>query len=243
MPTNLPNYAQLKESLIQKIARGDLAPGDQLPSQSELCEIHHLSHMTVRRALNELLNEGVLRSIPGKGIYVANPTHPADSGALVSFSTQMARLKMKPSTHTLSKELIPASTTLAQVLGIGVGMPVASIYRLRCADGSPLSLTHCYLPHELCPGLLEHDLAANSLFDTLRSVYHLKLVGGSSVVLATLADEEQAELLQIERPAALIVREQVTYLDSGRVIEFSRSFIRGDRYHITFQEGEVPAPK
>ncbi|MFO7585346.1 MAG: UTRA domain-containing protein [Anaerolineales bacterium] len=104
----------------------------------------------------------------------------------------------------------------------------------------PLSLTQCYLPHELCPGLLEHDLAANSLFDTLRTAYDLNLAGASSVIQAALADEEQSQLLQVERPAALIVREQVTYLDTGKVIEFSRSFIIGDRYNIKFQEGNVP---
>lgn len=237
---NLPGYSQLKESIIQKINSGELKANDKIPSQHELCEQYHLSHMTVRRALNELLIEGILRSIPGKGIYIASPSQTADSGALINFSTQMSRLGMQPSTRMLAQKIIPASTTLAQVLGVQVGMPLVSIYRLRCADGNPISLTQCYLPHELCPGLLQYDLASHSLYDTLRDRYQLKLVGAVSVVQAALADEEQAQLLQIEQPAALIVREQVTYLDSGRVIEFSRSFIIGDRYHIKFQEGEVP---
>lgn len=240
MKNNLPIYSQLKEQIIHQIAEGSLKPGDQIPSQYELCEQYQMSHMTVRRALHELLNEGILRSIPGKGTYVASPTRTADSGALVTFSDQMSNLGMKPTTRVLSQKLIPASTVLAQILGIKIGQPVVSLYRLRCADGHPLSLTQCYLPHELCPGLLEHDLAANSLFDTLRTVYQLKLAGASSAIQAALADEEQSKLLQVERPAALIVREQVTFLDTGRVIEFSRSFIIGDRYNIKFQEGIVP---
>lgn len=243
MKNNLPIYSQLKEQIIRQIAEGELKPGDQIPSQYELCEKYQMSHMTVRRALNELLKEGILRSIPGKGTYVASRTRPADSGSLINFSSQMARLGMTPSTQVLSQEIIPASTVLAQILGIEVGQPVVSLYRLRCADGQPLSLTQCYLPHDLCPGLLEHDLAANSLFDTLRTVYRLKLVGAVSNVHAVLADEEQARLLQVKRPAALIVREQVTYLDNGRVIEFSRSFILGDKYHVKFQEGGVPETK
>jgi GntR family transcriptional regulator len=240
MKNNLPIYSQLKEHIIRQIADGELRPGDQISSQHELCEQYQMSHMTVRRALNELLKEGILRSIPGKGTYVASPTRTADSGALITFSAQMSHLGMKPSTRVLSQQIIPGSTVLAQILGMEIGQPIVSLYRLRCADGQPLSLTQCYLPHELCPGLLDHDLAANSLFDTLRKVYHFNLAGASSVVQAALADEEQSRLLKIERPAALIVREQVTYLDSGRVIEFSRSFIIGDRYNIKFQEGVVP---
>ncbi len=240
MKNNLPIYSQLKEHIIQKITQGELRPGDQIPSQYELCEQYQMSHMTVRRALNELRKEGILRSIPGKGTYVASPTQTADSGALVTFSAQMAHLGMKPTTRVLSQQIIPASTVLAQILGIEIGQPVVSLYRLRCADGHPLSLTQCYLPQELCPGLLEHDLAANSLFETLRNVYHLNLAGASSAVQAALADDEQSQLLQVERPAALIVREQVTYLDTGKVIEFSRSFIIGDRYNIKFQEGGIP---
>ncbi|MFO7586033.1 MAG: GntR family transcriptional regulator [Anaerolineales bacterium] len=146
MKNNLPIYSQLKEHIIHQIAEGGLKPGDQIPSQYELCEQYQMSHMTVRRALNELLKEGILRSIPGKGTYVASPTRTADSGALVTFSAQMSHLGIKPATRVLSQQLIPASTVLAQILGIEIGQPVVSLYRLRSADGHPLSLTQCYLP-------------------------------------------------------------------------------------------------
>jgi GntR family transcriptional regulator len=63
----LPLYAQLKEQIIAAIARDDLAPGDQIPSQRALCEAYHMSHMTVRRAISELLHEGVIYAIPAKG--------------------------------------------------------------------------------------------------------------------------------------------------------------------------------
>src|SRR5687767_117570 len=74
----LPLYAQLKEQIIAAIARGDLAPGDQILSQRVLGEKYRMSHMTVRRAINELLHEGVIYAIPGKGLYVTEQKQDAE---------------------------------------------------------------------------------------------------------------------------------------------------------------------
>jgi GntR family transcriptional regulator len=233
----LPLYAQLKEALIAAIQRGELAPGDQLPSQSKLREQYRMSHMTVRRAINELISEGVIYSIPGKGSYVAERKLPSMSGALVGFYEHMRRINKVPSNRLLEAKIVSASTILASRLGIESGLPLVYIRRLRLVDGIPMSIAMSYLPHFLCPGLLTHDLVNGSLFAILRDVYGLSMAASRSTIGAALANEEQAQLLEIARPAALITEEQVTYLGSGQAIEFSRSVIRGDRYCVQLQEG------
>jgi GntR family transcriptional regulator len=125
------------------------------------------------------------------------------------------------------------------MLKVEVGVPLASLERLLLANDTPVALIVSYLPHNLCPGILEHDLAKGSLFTTLRQVYGLQLSGAVSIVQAVLASKEQARLLQIPRPAALLSREQQTHLKDGTIIEFSRSFLRGDNYHMRIQEGTV----
>ena len=97
-----PLYSQLKETILDEIARGRLKPGDRLPSHRELGETHQMSHMTVRRAISELTNEGVISAVPGKGIYVAEPKEDADSGALISFHDDMVRRGMIGNTRTLN---------------------------------------------------------------------------------------------------------------------------------------------
>ena len=233
----LPLYAQLKEILIAAIQRGEFAPGDRLPSQSELCEQYKMSHMTVRRAVNELINEGVIYSIHGKGTYVSERKLPSASGQLVGFYEHMLRMEKVPSNRLLEAKIVSASTIMANRLNVELGLPLVYVRRLRLVDGIPMSIATSYLPHFLCRGLLDHDLANNSLFAILRDVYKLMLTSSHSTIGSILAAEEQAHLLEITRPATLITEEQTTYLDSGQPIEFSRSVIRGDRYYVQLEEG------
>ncbi len=225
-------YAQLKERLIASVERGDFVPGDQLPSQRVLCERYGMSHMTVRRAINELLHEGLIYAIAGKGLYVADSKQDAESEPLRSFSEETTRRGMKASSKVLTAKIVGASTTLARALSVEVGAQLVYLYRLRLADGAPMALQVTYLPHTLCPGLLEHDLEQGSLFAVLHNVYGLHLAHSTRTVEATLADEQQASRLQLTPPAALLVVEQLTYLDSGQAIEFSRTTYRGDRYRL-----------
>jgi len=232
MNPRLPLYAQLKERLIASVERGDFVPGDQLPSQRVLCERYGMSHMTVRRAINELLHEGLIYAIAGKGLYVADSKQDAESEPLRSFSEETTRRGMKASSKVLTAKIVGASTTLARALSVEVGAQLVYLYRLRLADGAPMALQVTYLPHTLCPGLLEHDLEQGSLFAVLHNVYGLHLAHSTRTVEATLADEQQASRLQLTPPAALLVVEQLTYLDSGQAIEFSRTTYRGDRYRL-----------
>jgi GntR family transcriptional regulator len=229
--SKLPLYAQLKEAIIAAIARGELAPGDQIPSQRVLCERHGLSHMTVRRAISELLSEGVLYAIPGKGLYVAELKQDAEP-PLIGFSEDMARRGMAAASRVLAAELVVASTALASALGVAVGAPLAHLRRLRLADGEPMAIQNSYLPHALCPGLLAHDLSGGSLFALLRNQYRLRLSNVTMAAEAALAGAEQAGLLGLRLPAPVLIVEQLTYLDSGQAIEFVRSVYRADRYRL-----------
>lgn len=232
MHGKLPLYAQLKESLISAIARGEFMPGDRLPSQRILCERYGMSHMTVRRTISELINEGIIYAIPGKGLYVNGRKQDAESGPLIGFTEDMARRGMRASSKVLAAEIIGASTVLASALGVAVGTPLVYLRRLRLADGEPMALQGSYLPHALVPGLLKHDLEHGSLFELLRNDYRLHLARGTTVVEAALANEEQARLLGLSLPAPLLIVEQLTYLDTGQAIEFVRTAYRGDRYRL-----------
>ena len=229
---SLPLYAQLKETLITAVTRGELRPGDRLPSQRGLCQRYGMSHMTVRRAINELINEGAIFAIPGKGLYVAEPKQDAETGPLIGFSEDMALRGMVASSELLGGEIIGASTVVARMLDVSVDAPVIYLRRLRLADGVPIAIQTSYLPYALCPGLLSHDLAHGSLYAVLRERYRLLLAEGSTTVEAATADAEQARLLTLQVGAALLIVEQLTLLDNQRVVEFTRTAYRGDRYRL-----------
>ncbi len=233
-------YLQLKEYLTAEIVRGDYKPHERLPSQRELGEEYGLSHMTVRRAINELIREGVIYARQGKGLYVAEPKQQAELGPLYGFTEDMMLRGMKASSRTLHASIITASTMLAHTLQVVMGAPLIHLHRLRLADGEPMALQTLYLPHALCPGLVERDLEKGSLYEILRHEYGLHLASAESAAGADLADDEEAALLMLTTPAALLVTEQLTYLDTGQPIEFARSVYRGDRYRLQTTRDSSP---
>ncbi|MBC8160809.1 MAG: GntR family transcriptional regulator [Roseiflexaceae bacterium] len=242
MQQKLPVYQHIQAQLMAKIVGGELAAGDQLPSQRTLCEQYQASHMTVRRAIDDLLAEGVIYAIPGKGLYVAAPKQDAEAHPLVGFSEDMAQRGMHASTRLLAAELVGASTSMAQVLELAVGAPLVSLRRLRSAAGQPMAIQISFLPHARCPGLLDHDLEQHSLFGILRGFYGLQLARSTTAVETALADEQQAALLQLPLPAALLITEQLTVLNDGQPIEFVRSAYRGDRYRLRLEHHTASSP-
>lgn len=228
-----PNtYLQVKEDIIAAILNGTYRPHDRLPSQRALAEEYGLSHMTVRRAINELKHEGFIRAQQGRGLFVAESKQEAELGPLFGFTEDMALRGMTASSRVLAAKIVNASTMLAHTLKVVVDAPLIHLKRLRLADNEPMAIQSAYLPHGLCPGLLDHDLERRSLFEVLRDNYGLHLADSESAAGAELASEEEAELLKLTLPAALLVTEQITYIDSGQPVEYVRSLYRGDRYRL-----------
>ncbi len=227
-----PFYYQIKERLLDDIAAGRYKPGEQLPSQRELIKEFDASLMTIRRVINELSQDGVIYALPGKGLFVSQPKQDAEAIPLNSFTAEMRRRGMQPSSRLLAAQLISATAALARIFAIEVGLPLVYLKRLRLADDQPMALQTAYLPHTLCPGLLEHDLENQSLYQILCEVYGLCLANARFSIEAILADDEHAALLGANLPAALLVTEQLTFLESGQAIEFMRSVYRGDRYRM-----------
>jgi GntR family transcriptional regulator len=230
----LPLYARLKADLLRAIASGALPVGARLPSHHELTAHYGMSYMTVRRAISELANEGVLATVRGKGVFVAAPKPSAEAGPLVGFSEDMARRGLRPSSRVLVAELIAAPPALAPLFGLPTGAPLIHLARLRMADAAPIAVQTSYLPHERCPWLLAHDLATASLFELLRRA-GLRPAQASGSVSAALASAEEAALLGLVPPAALLITEQRTCLADGSVIEWARTRYRGDRYQLPRQ--------
>ena len=228
----IPLYSQIKESLLSGILQGELLPGDQLPSQRELCERFGASHMTVRRAIEELVTLGFITAIPGKGLYVSTTKPDQESSPLISFTEDLTRRGMKASSRIMDAYTTTASTILSKTLEVPEGTPIIFLQRLRLGDGIPMAIQTCYLVHAMCLGLLDYDLSHDSLYRILQEEYHIRLNDCNAMIEAALASEEEARLLELPMPSPILKTEQITYIDDGRPIEFLRAIYRGDRYRF-----------
>jgi len=150
---------------------------------------------------------------------------------VTGFTEDMQRRGKIPSSRLLYAGVQKANHIIASDLGIGLGQDYILIRRLRFADGVPLAIEETALSYELCSALLDDDIGHGSIYGRLRQM-GIKLITGEQYMEATLADSEQAELLQIERGAAVMHIERHVCSEQGIPVEATYSTYRGDQYRF-----------
>lgn len=226
----LPYYSQITENLRKRIELGELKPGDQLPGEPELCRSYQVSRTVIRQALQELTYEGLIVRRKGKGTFVAQPK--ISEGFIQSINGLYSDMRERGQVLTskvLVQTLRPASVTVAGALNIPFNTPVIEIQRLRYIQNDPLVLVIGFFPVDLCSSLLQADLRFQSLYEFLEKNANLVIDHTHSMIEATSARFEEAELLQVEVGSPLLKLQAVSYLADGRPVEYYTAMHRGDR--------------
>jgi GntR family transcriptional regulator len=228
-PTSpIPKYTQLRELILGLLEEGGLPVDAPIPSERELCQSYGLSRMTVRQAVDQLVSEGRLYRVPGKGTFVARPKIDMPL-RLVSFTEDMRARGLVPGSRELDRRSVRAGSHLARAFGLEAGAEVYVVERLRTADGEPMAIERSHIPAVLAPGLLDRPLT--SLYDVLASVYGVEFDAGEQTIEAAIADPSDAKVLGVPRGSAVLRMEQRSY--SGRVCaELVESLYRADRYQL-----------
>jgi len=226
----LPIYYQLKELIREKIATGEWKPGDLIPSERELCEEHGISRMTVRQALSELVNEGLLRREKGKGTFVARPKIEQHLTRLTGFTEDMRARGQHPGAHVLRLTTLAAPVQAARALGLKTGEPVTVLERLRLADGEPLAIETCYLHHDRCSEVLTENLENRSLYKLLSEKLGIVPTRAEQQMEAAICNQREMKLLNLEPGAPVLLIRRTTYSQEGKPFEYVESVYRGDKY-------------
>lgn len=222
----VPLYHQLAELLRGAISDGTLPPGSRLENEVALAERLGLSRPTMRQALQELVDKGLLVRRRGVGTQVVHP-HVNRSMALTSLHDDLARSGRTPTTEVLDYDVAPASHELAEALGIAPGTDVVTVRRLRSADDEPLAILTNHIPAAAAP--TREQLESEGLYEVMRARGVQFRVARQSVG-ARLATATEARLLH-ERPrAALVTMHRTAYDDAGSVIEVGDHVYRASRY-------------
>jgi GntR family transcriptional regulator len=242
----IPLYFQLKELLRQEVESGRWQPGQQIPSEPELCEAFGISRTVVRQALRELEYQGLLYREQGKGTFVAQPKISESlMQDLSGFYEDTVAKGLTPATQVLRQEVQPAHKKIADYLQIEAGDKVIVIERLRSVGSEPIVLVTTYLPYDICPDLIDEDLSTQSLYALLEGKYGLQLSHGRRMIEAVAANQYEAQHLGVQEGAPLILLDSVSYLKDGRPIEHFHAVHRGDRSRfevevVRVRRGEDP---
>ncbi len=220
-----PLYQQLQRALREAIENRVIAPDDALPPERDLAEMLSVSRITVRKAIDELVEEGLLIRKQGSGTFVSNRVEK-NFAKLTSFSEDMRARGREPRSVWMNRAAGTVTPEESLTLRSSPGTPVFRFHRIRYADDAPMALEYATV---LSTCLSSLESVETSLYEALEKTGN-RPVRALQRLRAVLLTAEQAKLLKAqERDAGLLVA-RVGYLKDGRAVEFSQSFYRGDIY-------------
>jgi GntR family transcriptional regulator len=243
----IPYYYQLMKLLQDDIEDARWSVGDPIPSEHELCDLYGVSRTVVRQALGALASNGLLYRVKGKGTFVA-PRKLEEKFIQRSdgFFREMTSRGFTVTSSVLVQEVVTPPPHVRQELQLGEHDQTIRIDRLRSVEGQILLFVQTYVPFDLCPELLESDLAAGSLYAFLRERCRLSVASGRRTVEAALAHPPVSTLLEVRNGAPLLKIESVSYLADDRPLEYYEAWHRGDRSKFEIEMLAVsaePAPR
>jgi GntR family transcriptional regulator len=217
-----PLYRQLAKLLVSQIQSGDYKAGHRLPSERELSELHKVSRITARQAIDLLFEDGLIFREQGRGTFVAEPRVRHLQG-LTSFTEDMQARGFTPHSRILTQEVLEADQELQSSLRLSAGQRVLHLVRLRMAEDRPIALQASYINLSLCLGLENETFEDQSLFALLRSKYYLYPIWTEIDVQAVSANKEESQLLEVRPNDPLLVIRGKTFTDSFEPIETVRT--------------------
>ena len=229
---NLPLYQQLQRALREAIDRRILDANDALPAERDLAEEFGVSRITVRKAIDGLVSEGLLMRRQGSGTFVRGRVEKNFS-LLTSFSEDMRARGRNPRSEWLKRTSGTVTPEEALTLRSSPGTPVYRFNRLRFADDAPMSVEYATIVAACLPSL---ESVRSSLYEALERTGN-RPVRALQRLRAVLLTREQAELLRAKPGDAGLLVERVGFLSNGRAIEFSQSYYRGDTYDFVAELG------
>jgi GntR family transcriptional regulator len=232
----LPRYVQVAARLWDDITARGAKAGDRLPSERSLATRYAVSRDTLRAALAELANRGLLESAAARGWFVTKNDQavtPAGGHTVEGFADYALKHGLATRSRVLESGTRPATVNEAEMLRIGPGAALFEMRRLRFLDGLVVVLEHNRVPLALCPLLADTDFTAASLYATLRSASPAQFPRVADYsVMARQPEAHERELLEIDDGTPVLVAEQLTFNQDGRPLELTMQVYRGDRYRF-----------
>ncbi|MBM7608869.1 GntR family transcriptional regulator [Lysinibacillus composti] len=225
--SGIPLYYQIKELIKEKIENGDWKSGDKIPNELDLAKNLDVSRSTIRQAILELVNEGVLKRKKGVGTFVAKPKF---EGNFINFSyPEEFGTKHTP----ISMKEIEGTSAKLKALNLKNNEKVFEIIRLRYFNEEPAAIEKSYIPVNLVPGLLEKNLEGR-LSDLILEQYGITLTRYKNYIEPVLLDSYEAKVLGIDQSQPTLKITRLLMTPQGTPVILNTSVFRGDRCKMLF---------
>ncbi len=224
-------YEAIAARLRHDIIGGKYSAGQQLPLEKEMCAQYDVSRITIKRAMDQLVKQGLVVKRRGSGTFVKSldDTDVKELGMANQFSGFTATFKgRKVSTKVLRFDIIHPTSEVANKLQMSTDDFIYYIVRVRSLEGEPIVIEYTQMPIQLIPGL-KRQIIEKSIYSYIENDLKLKIQSAHRTVRAIMPTEEEKKELAIEGILPLLEVEQVAFLDDGRPFEYSVAHHRGDR--------------
>ena len=226
-----PIYLQLREVVRSKIEDGEYAPGTAIPSENTLAATYGINRLTVRSAIDALVSEGVLKRVQGKGVYVVAQIE-RDLEVLGGFTQTMNEKNLETRKKILLKGQRRAGEKFAKLFDISEDDMLYYIKRLDYANEEPIAIQEIFIPYNLVPKMEGIDLSVFSMFEIYK-FYGINPVRALQTLDLVQLTQSDARLININKDQTVFLFGCTTYDEQDRVIEYSKSYTRGDKCNFT----------
>jgi len=230
----IPLYQQLKTKIKDSIISGQLKQGDKIQTEEELSKVYNVSRITVRSAISELVDEGMLVKKQGKGTFVSRTKIDREIIKFLSFSSACRVKGLTPSSKVTKKDIIDPTKDQIDSLKLGKNDKLIRMQRIRFANDEPIMVENNYFSYNNYSFLLDEEHLNNSLYEVLSKKYNITPSKGVSSIEIAKAAEDEAEYLKIHKGSSLLLIKGVVYDEKNIPIHISEEYIDGDKYKLSY---------
>lgn len=232
----IPVYYQLKNDFIKKIASGVWKAGECISSERELCEIYDVSRMTIRQAIGELVQEGILTRKKGKGTFVCE--QKVNQKDMMSFTEMIKQSGRSLQTKVVEFEIIDTPEDIQDVFILD---RLYKISRKRIVDNECIAVETVYIPVDYC-GHLNKEMLEGSLYKVLEGFGYI-ITNSNSSIVAVNVDDETRKILECEIDTPILKVVSKTFTNTDKLLFLEEAFYKSDKFtlqvNISRKEGEV----
>ncbi|KRM11664.1 GntR family transcriptional regulator [Paucilactobacillus suebicus] len=230
-----PVYIQIHNQIKQDVENGKWRVGERIPAERELAELFNVSRMTLRQAIQTLVDDGILERHVGSGTFVANRKVQEKMSGVTSFTDLMLAAGKVPSSKTISYHLMTPSQSEIERLQLDGSKKVLRMERIRYGSNVPICYEVTAVPADLIEGFSKEEVTT-SLYKALEEKAGLHPRRAIQTVSAMSASEKIAEYLHVKRGEALLRLRQISYLQDGRPFEYTHTQYVGDRFEFVLEK-------
>lgn len=225
--------SKLSDNIESYIAQNQLKPNDRLPSERTLSELWNVSRMTLRSAVNKLIDEGVLIRKAGSGTFIAPKKVTLNLGELNSFKHLVRKQNLQFEIEVHKIRTLESDKELSKLMDINLGTELIEITRKRIVEEVSFSIEKSYLLKSLVPEIINCDFTNNSLFEVLEKRYQLKLYNQRHLIQSIRIPENLSYYLDLDKSDVCLYLSSNALGADGEVIVHTKEWVRPDRCVIT----------